>query len=68
MVTRMAVDPVCKMTVDESSPAAISEYDGKTYYFCAQGCKIAFDQEPEKYLAQEGKPSLLSRLNPFGKR
>jgi YHS domain-containing protein len=47
----MAIDPVCKMQVDEKKAAATSEYRGKTYYFCAVGCKKAFDKEPEKYLA-----------------
>ncbi len=47
---RMAVDPVCDMQVDEEKAAATSEYRGKTYYFCAPGCKKAFDQDPEKYL------------------
>jgi Cu+-exporting ATPase len=46
-----AIDPVCKMEVEESTAAATSEYKGKTYYFCALGCKKAFDQDPEKYLA-----------------
>ena len=46
----MAIDPVCKMTVDEKKAAAISNYQGKTYYFCAIGCKKAFDENPEKYL------------------
>ena len=53
--TAMAIDPVCHMEVEESSAAATSEYKGKTYYFCAIGCKKAFDQEPEKYLAPEKK-------------
>jgi len=44
-------DPVCKMVIEESTAAATSEYKGKKYYFCAQGCKIAFDKDPEKYLA-----------------
>ena len=48
----MAIDPVCKMEVDESEAVAISEYKGVKYYFCAAGCKKAFDQEHEKYLAQ----------------
>jgi len=48
----MAIDPVCKMEVDEKSAAATSEYKGKTYYFCAPGCKAAFDKEPEKYLGE----------------
>ncbi len=49
----MAIDPVCKMTVDEKTAAATSEYKGKKYYFCAVGCKKAFDADPEKYLAAE---------------
>ncbi|UCB44206.1 MAG: YHS domain-containing protein [Dehalococcoidales bacterium] len=51
----MAIDPVCHMEVEESTAAATSEYKGKTYYFCAVGCKKAFDQAPEKYLASENK-------------
>jgi Cu+-exporting ATPase len=46
----MAIDPVCKMTVDEKGAPATSEYKGKKYYFCAVGCKKAFDADPEKYL------------------
>ena len=48
----MAIDPVCKMEVEEDKAAATSEYNGKTYYFCAKGCKIVFDNDPEKYLAE----------------
>jgi len=47
----MVIDPVCKMEVDENKAAATSEYKEKKYYFCAVGCKRAFDQDPEKYLA-----------------
>lgn len=46
----MAIDPVCKMQVDEQKNAGTSEYKGKTYYFCAPGCKRKFDADPEKYL------------------
>lgn len=46
----MAIDPVCKMEVDEKSPAATVEYAGKTYYFCAPGCKATFEKDPQKYL------------------
>jgi Cu+-exporting ATPase len=52
---RMAIDPVCKMQVDEKKAAATSDYKGKKYYFCAVGCKKAFDQKPEKYLIEKGK-------------
>lgn len=46
----MAVDPVCKMDVDEKTAEYRSEYKGETYYFCAPGCKIVFDENPERYL------------------
>ena len=46
------VDPVCKMTIDSEKAAAKSEYKGQTYYFCAPGCKKAFDANPEKYLGR----------------
>lgn len=48
----MAKDPVCGMEVDEKKAAAKSEYKGKTYYFCAPGCKKAFNENPEKYLKE----------------
>ncbi|MFC2068701.1 YHS domain-containing protein [Chloroflexota bacterium] len=48
----MAKDPVCKMDVDEKTASATSEYKGRTYYFCAAGCKKAFDADPKKYLAE----------------
>jgi YHS domain-containing protein/magnesium-transporting ATPase (P-type) len=51
----MAIDPVCKMEVEESKAAATSVYKGKKYYFCAPGCKRAFDQNPEKYLVERKK-------------
>ena len=49
----MAIDPVCKMQVDEKKAPAKSLYKGKLYYFCTAGCKKAFDADPEKYLLSE---------------
>ncbi|UCF09521.1 MAG: YHS domain-containing protein [Candidatus Bipolaricaulota bacterium] len=58
----MATDPVCKMTVDESSAAGRSEFRGVTYLFCAMDCKRAFDEDPERYLAApREKPSFRHR-------
>ncbi|MBN1860585.1 MAG: YHS domain-containing protein [Candidatus Thermoplasmatota archaeon] len=45
----MAVDPICKMNVDEKTARFSSFYKGKTYYFCAPGCKRTFDAHPEQY-------------------
>jgi P-type Cu+ transporter len=50
----MTKDVVCGMDVDERNPAAKSEYHGKTYYFCSEHCKTAFDKDPEKYLTAPG--------------
>ena len=49
----MALDPVCKMEVDENSAEWTSEYKGNTYYFCAPGFKEYFDADTEKYLRGE---------------
>ncbi len=46
----MEKDLVCGMDVDPKTAPATSEYNGKTYYFCAPGCKKSFDREPEKYV------------------
>jgi YHS domain-containing protein len=46
----MAIDPVCKMTVNENSAKYVSEYKGKKYFFCAPGCKKMFDEKPDKFL------------------
>jgi YHS domain-containing protein len=51
----MALDVVCGMEVDEATAQWTSEYKGKTYYFCAPGCKRSFDADPEKYLKGSGK-------------
>ena len=48
-----AIDPICQMDVDtDNPPGGQSEHDGTTYYFCAPGCKVAFDKEPEKYVSE----------------
>jgi YHS domain-containing protein len=48
-----ALDPVCGMTVDTAAAKLTSDYRGNTVYFCAPGCKRAFDAAPEKFIAIE---------------
>ena len=48
----MAIDPICGMTVDETS-ALSTERDGRTFYFCSDQCRQKFlspptNAEPEK--------------------
>jgi P-type Cu+ transporter len=42
------------MTIDPSKAAAQIDHDGRTYYFCSQGCAARFKQNPEKFLATPG--------------
>ena len=46
----MEKDVVCGMDVDPAKAAATSEYNGKTYYFCAKICKTKFDANPSQYV------------------
>ena len=51
-----AIDPICRMEVDTDNPAGgHSEYQGTTYYFCAPGCRVAFEKDPEQYLSGDGE-------------
>lgn len=45
-------DSVCKMQIDSEKAVVTSDYKGQRYYFCAPGCKVKFDREPEKYLGK----------------
>jgi len=38
------------MDVDPATAQHKSEHQGKAYYFCAPGCRRAFEAEPKKYL------------------
>ena len=57
-VGEMAIDLVCGMEVDEKTAVHTSVVEGKTYYFCAPGCKRSFDQDPRKYIDQGTPPSM----------
>lgn len=46
----MAIDPVCGMQVDERNPAATTEYEGVTYYFCSPACREQFEDDPESFI------------------
>jgi Cu+-exporting ATPase len=45
----MEKDVVCGMQIDPKKAAGQSEYQGKTYYFCAAICKKKFDANPAQY-------------------
>ena len=54
MVT--AKDPVCGMDVDTDRAEHTSEYKGVRYYFCSRGCKLDFEDDPERYLDSSYTP------------
>ncbi|MCY4103096.1 MAG: XdhC family protein [bacterium] len=45
-----AVDPVCNMTVLVADAKYHSNHAGADYWFCAPGCKKAFDADPAMFL------------------
>jgi len=48
---REAVDPVCEMVVNIDTAQWSSEHEGTTYYFCAPGCKKAFESNPLNFVS-----------------
>jgi xanthine dehydrogenase accessory factor len=44
-----AVDPVCGMTVAAVESTLHAEIDGVTYWFCAEGCRRAFLEDPASH-------------------
>jgi len=45
-------DPVCGMWIDPEDAADETLYKDKIFYFCAPGCKIAFEREPEIFISE----------------
>lgn len=48
----MPIDPVCRMMIEENTAVASSDYQGKTYYFCAIACKEMFEEDPERFVLE----------------
>lgn len=47
-----AVDLVCGMTVIADESSRPFTYEGTTYYFCAPGCRVAFEKDPDSYIQE----------------
>jgi len=45
------VNPVCGMAVSMANPMHIEKYADVSYYFCCDGCRTTFLQDPAKYAA-----------------
>ena len=48
----------CGMQVVIAEAVHTSEHDGTTYYFCAKGCKLDFEDDPARILAPDYEPHM----------
>lgn len=48
-MSEMAKDPVCGMQVKVDTAKWTSDYGGRSWYFCSEGCKKKFEADPAKY-------------------
>jgi YHS domain-containing protein len=46
----VVVDPVCKMRLNREN-GTTSDYKHETFFFCSEGCKRLFEQNPDEYVA-----------------
>ncbi len=44
------IDPVCLMKVAPGKKNIVFTHQMRTYYFCAESCRKAFEANPDKYL------------------
>ena len=56
---KLAIDPVCGMTVDPNIGKPFYEHRGQTYHFCSDGCRSKFAADPGRYLDKKGDPEPL---------
>lgn len=43
-------DPVCGMTIEDTSAAATRVHNGTTYFFCSKGCAERFEERPDAFV------------------
>jgi Cu+-exporting ATPase len=49
-----AIDPICGMSVQKANARYTSQYEGQTYYFCSDGCRVTFNKDPAAALRPTG--------------
>jgi len=50
----MAIDPVFGMEVEEAQAPAMTEFEGRPYYFCSESCRDEFEANPQLYALDVG--------------
>jgi YHS domain-containing protein len=51
MAEAIVWDVVCGMKTEKGKWSSSADYQGKTYYFCCDGCKGAFLKSPDYHLS-----------------
>ena len=54
----VAIDPVCGMSVVIEGSAQTAEHEGTTYHFCGKGCRLEFEEDPERFLDPSYVPAM----------
>lgn len=47
----VAIDPICQMDVKVEGALHTHEWGGRTWYFCCDGCRAKFADDPEAWVA-----------------
>ena len=55
MTTKLAVDPICGMTVNADRTSQAVEFNGVTYFFCCSGCRDTFAKDPIAHVSKEAR-------------
>ncbi len=63
--TEALIDPVCGMKVDPGKTNLVAAHQRRSYYFCAEACRKAFEANPKKYL--EPRPAKLKAKGWWGR-
>lgn len=50
---KLLTDPVCGAEMLDEDAAFRSVHEGDTYYFCDEGCRTKFDDEPSRFGAPD---------------
>jgi len=56
-------DPVCGMWIIPEDAADEAIFKGKIFYFCAPGCKSAFEKNPKKYFIKQKRKNMIKEEN-----
>jgi Cu+-exporting ATPase len=52
------------MAVDPAMAEAKADYDGKTYFFCCDGCREQFLADPKRFVSQEAQSTAQAARDP----